>query len=180
MQVSKKITNHLRSFPGYPSLVSERDACGVGFLANLNQTASNQIVLSALNALTCMEHRGGCSADNISGDGSGVTLDIPWELFKSEGYQIPDTKLDNNDDNYCVAMIFLAPNDLNLIKKIFLWVLQEYNLELIGWRNVNTDSSVLGQQAKLNEPLVIQAIIKSINISQNRLDKYLYLSLIHI
>nr|YP_009297017.1 ferredoxin-dependent glutamate synthase [Ceramium japonicum]AOM66360.1 ferredoxin-dependent glutamate synthase [Ceramium japonicum] len=175
MQVSKEITNSLRSFPGYPSLVSERDACGVGFFANLNQTASNQIVLSALNALTCMEHRGGCSADNISGDGAGVTLDIPWELFRSEGYQIPDINFYNNNCNYCVAMIFLAPNDLNLIKKIFSWVLQEYDLELIGWRNVNTDVSVLGEQARLNQPLIVQAIIKSINLSQNILDKHLYI-----
>jgi glutamate synthase (ferredoxin) len=175
MQVSKKITNQLRNFPGYPSIVSERDACGVGFLANLNQQASNQIVVSALKALKCMEHRGGCSADNISGDGAGVTLDIPWELFKEEGYKIPNINLSNNDNNYCVAMIFLSPNDIELIKKVVLWVLEEYDLELVGWRNVKTNSSVLGEQAKLNEPLIIQAIIKSSKLSADALDKQLYI-----
>ena len=170
MQVSKKITNYLRRFPGYPTLVSERDACGVGFIANLNKKSTHNIVSSSLNALTCMEHRGGCSADSISGDGAGVTLDIPWELFIQEGYNI------SNDHNHCcVAMIFTSSNDLDLIKKIFTWVLEEYSLELIGWREVQTNSSILGIQAKINEPSIMQAIIKSKMSSGDVLEKQLYI-----
>ena len=175
MQVSKEFTKQLNRFPGYPSIVSERDACGVGFLANLNHKASNHIVSCALNALICMEHRGGCSADSISGDGAGITLDIPWELFRREGYSISDFSSSNHDSNYCVAMIFMSPDDCDLIKKIFSWVLEEYKLDLVGWRKVETDSSVLGVQAKSNQPLIIQAIIRSHDLSGDILDKNLYI-----
>lgn len=62
-------------------IISERGACGVGFIANLENKASHEIVKDALTALGCMEHRGGCGADNDSGDGSGVMTSIPWDLF---------------------------------------------------------------------------------------------------
>lgn len=62
-------------------ILAERDACGVGFIANLKNKASFEVVQDALTALSCMEHRGGCGADNDSGDGAGVMTRIPWELF---------------------------------------------------------------------------------------------------
>nr|YP_009300583.1 ferredoxin-dependent glutamate synthase [Campylaephora sungminbooi]AKU47502.1 ferredoxin-dependent glutamate synthase [Campylaephora sungminbooi]ALN11949.1 ferredoxin-dependent glutamate synthase [Campylaephora sungminbooi] len=175
MQVSKKFTSYLRRCPGYPAIVSERDACGVGFIANLNKKGSHNIVSSALDALTCMEHRGGCSADRISGDGAGITLDIPWELFIEEGYEIPINNIFNNQNNYCVAMIFMSSDNLDLIKKIFIWALEEYDLELVGWRKVKTNASILGTQAKYNEPTVMQAIIKSKRLFEDALDKQLYI-----
>lgn len=62
-------------------VISERGACGVGFIANLDNKASHQIVKDALSALGCMEHRGGCGGDNDSGDGAGLMTSIPWDLF---------------------------------------------------------------------------------------------------
>ena len=62
-------------------IVSERGECGVGFIAHLENEATHKIVNDALIALGCMEHRGGCSADNASGDGSGLMTSIPWDLF---------------------------------------------------------------------------------------------------
>lgn len=62
-------------------ILSERGACGVGFIANLENKASHHIVKDALSALGCMEHRGGCGGDNDSGDGSGLMTSIPWDLF---------------------------------------------------------------------------------------------------
>lgn len=56
---------------GLRSLVEERDACGVGFVADQQGRASHTLVEQALNALSCMEHRGGCCADRESGDGAG-------------------------------------------------------------------------------------------------------------
>ena len=62
-------------------ILAQRGSCGVGFIANLDNKGSHQIVQDALTALGCMEHRGGCGADNDSGDGSGVMTAIPWDLF---------------------------------------------------------------------------------------------------
>ncbi|MGL5806443.1 MAG: hypothetical protein ACRC11_13560, partial [Xenococcaceae cyanobacterium] len=62
----------LKPFNGQRWLVEERDACGVGFLAHREGKSSHKLIEQALIALGCMEHRGGCSADRDSGDGSGV------------------------------------------------------------------------------------------------------------
>jgi glutamate synthase domain-containing protein 1 len=63
-------------------ILAERDACGVGYIASLRNEASHKIVKDALTSLGCMEHRGGCGADNDSGDGAGVMTSIPWGLIK--------------------------------------------------------------------------------------------------
>lgn len=64
-------------------LVEERDACGVGFIADQKGRASHQLVVDTLTALTCMEHRGGCCADQESGDGAGIMTAIPWGLLQT-------------------------------------------------------------------------------------------------
>eukprot|EP00968_Pinguiococcus_pyrenoidosus_P005608 scaffold363_cov255-Pinguiococcus_pyrenoidosus.AAC.18 len=63
-------------------LGEERDACGVGFIAQESGDASNSILAKALEALDCMEHRGGCLADERSGDGAGVMTSVPWKLLR--------------------------------------------------------------------------------------------------
>jgi hypothetical protein len=66
--------------PGHSHLVDERDACGVGFVAQPG-AASHAVVQKALGALGCMEHRGACAADGSSGDGAGVLTEVPWPLL---------------------------------------------------------------------------------------------------
>ena len=86
-------------------MVEDRDACGVGFIASLNQKKTHRILKQALNALGCMEHRGATSADNVSGDGAGVSTDIPWKLFDKVDLE----KVTNIDGSIAsaVAQIFL-------------------------------------------------------------------------
>ncbi|MEO1180845.1 MAG: hypothetical protein AAFX51_08320, partial [Cyanobacteria bacterium J06636_28] len=67
---------------GPKSLVEERDACGVGFIADQQGRASHRLVADALHALSCMEHRGGCCADQDSGDGAGIMTAIPWKILQ--------------------------------------------------------------------------------------------------
>jgi len=171
MQASKYFTNQLSKLPGHPAVVHERDACGVGFIAQLNQEPSFDLISNALDALTCMEHRGGCSADNVSGDGAGITLQIPWNIFRQEGFSITESNL----NSYCVAMVFTSVDDLEQIKKIFTWVLEDYSLDLIGFRNVPVDISVLGKQAESTQPLILQVIVRSNALLNNDLEKQLYI-----
>ena len=176
MQVSKYFTHKLSQFSGYPSIVNERDACGVGFVANINSQPSNSIVKQALDALNCMEHRGGCGADSISGDGAGITTQIPWQILINDGFEIvQNSQSSKNILNYGVAMIFTSADDLDKIKKIFSWVLDEYQLHLIGWRKVPVNTAILGNESKFKSPLVIQCIVKSDQLSNKQLDKCLYL-----
>ena len=59
-------------------IIGEKDACGVGFIANVNGIESNWILKQSLKGLNCMEHRGGCGGDSDSGDGAGILCSIPW------------------------------------------------------------------------------------------------------
>nr|QCI07502.1 glutamate synthase [Malaconema sp.] len=170
MQLPKHFTHKLNYNLGYPFIVNERDACGVGFIAQIHEEASNSIIINALNALNCMEHRGGCSADNDSGDGAGITTQIPWNLFLLDFPQITKDHINKMG----IAMIFIDPEYLDVIKEIFSWVLAEHSLELIGWRTVPVNDSVLGKQAKKNQPLVMQCFVNSISNKNSNLENELY------
>ena len=89
-------------------IISERGACGVGFVANLENKASHKIIQDALTALGCMEHRGGCGADNDSGDGSGLMTSIPWDLFDNWANEQGIPSFDKLHAG--IGMVFL-PND---------------------------------------------------------------------
>lgn len=171
MQVSKSFTYKLSQYTGYPSIVAERDACGVGFIAQINQQPSHSLVLKAINALSCMEHRGGCSADRISGDGAGITTKIPWELLLD---CIPSNGL-KNLEGLGVGMLFLPDEQAKSIQKICQWVIEEQGFHLITWRNVPVDESVLGVQAKANQPLIKQCIVNSSTLRDNNLERQLYI-----
>nr|YP_009396355.1 glutamate synthase [Polysiphonia scopulorum]ARW65541.1 glutamate synthase [Polysiphonia scopulorum] len=170
MQISKRITSKLNHFWGLPALVSERDACGVGFIAQINDKPSYRVVSSALQALNCMEHRGGCSSDGQSGDGAGITTQIPWSLLNT---CFPEIEEDNSGTN-AVAMIFTISDHLDYVKNIFEWVLRDSQIIVIGWRIVPVDSSVLGNSSAANEPLTAQCLINSKSIDAKQLDKFLY------
>jgi glutamate synthase (ferredoxin) len=90
-------------------IIAERDACGVGFIASLKNEGSHSIVEAALTALGCMEHRGGCGADNDSGDGAGLMTTIPWQLlnrwFKENGLPPLD------ESHTGVGMVFLSKDE---------------------------------------------------------------------
>ncbi|PON63092.1 Glutamate synthase [Parasponia andersonii] len=141
-------------------ILSERGACGVGFIANLDNKASHQIVEDGLTALGCMEHRGGCGADNDSGDGSGVMTSIPWDLFNnwanSQGISTFD-KLHTG-----VGMVFLPKDDdlVKEVKKVIVNIFRQEGLEVLGWRPVPVNVSVVGYYAKETMPNIQQVFVK--------------------
>nr|YP_009396559.1 glutamate synthase [Vertebrata australis]ARW65745.1 glutamate synthase [Vertebrata australis] len=170
MQVSKKSTNKLGRFLGFPHAVNERDACGVGFVAQINHSPSRKIVSIALKALECMEHRGGCSSDGQSGDGSGITTQIPWNLLLSSS----EYSSEYFQSKLGVAMIFVSPNYIDDIKKVFEWILGQYKFRIIKWRIVPTNSKVLGINSLETEPSILQCLISCNNFNKATLDSILY------
>ncbi|KAL5812046.1 hypothetical protein ACOSQ3_026996 [Xanthoceras sorbifolium] len=141
-------------------IISERGACGVGFIANLENIASYEIVEDALTALGCMEHRGGCGADNDSGDGSGLMTSIPWDLFNNWAEK---QGIDSFDKLHTgVGMIFF-PKDGDLKKKAKEAVentFKQEGLEVLGWRPVPVNMSVVGYYAKETMPNIEQVFVK--------------------
>ncbi|WP_353931340.1 glutamate synthase-related protein [Okeanomitos corallinicola TIOX110] len=159
-------------YPGQRWLVEERDACGVGFIAHRQNIANHEILAKALDALTCLEHRGGCSADQDSGDGAGILTAIPWELFQQEGINI------SNNGNIAVGMIFLPQEQESAkkLKAIFEQVATEENLTVLGWREVPVSPEVLGVQARENQPYIEQVFLSSPDKSGDELEREMYLT----
>ncbi|KZV57862.1 Glutamate synthase 1 isoform 1 [Dorcoceras hygrometricum] len=141
-------------------IISERGACGVGFIANLDNRASHEIVKDALTALGCMEHRGGCGADNDSGDGSGVMTSIPWELFNSWASEQGMTAFDQMHTG--VGMVFLPKDDslLQQAQTVIMNIFKQEGLKVLGWRSVPVDTSVVGYYATKTMPKVMQIFVQ--------------------
>ncbi|XP_014489740.1 ferredoxin-dependent glutamate synthase, chloroplastic isoform X2 [Vigna radiata var. radiata] len=141
-------------------ILSERGACGVGFIANLENKGSHEIVKDALNALSCMEHRGGCGADNDSGDGSGLMTAVPWDLLDNWANKQGIASFDKLHTG--VGMVFL-PKDAQLLndaKKVIVNIFRQEGLEVLGWRPVPVNTSVVGYYAKETMPNIQQVFVK--------------------
>ncbi|BFG37858.1 hypothetical protein CerSpe_241320 [Prunus speciosa] len=141
-------------------IIAERGACGVGFIANLENKASHGIIEDALTALGCMEHRGGCGADNDSGDGSGLMSSIPWDLFDNWANKQGISSFDKLHTG--VGMVFLPKDDdlTKEAKKVVVNIFRQEGLEVLGWRPVPVNASVVGYYAKETMPNIQQVFVK--------------------
>ncbi|KAI0556369.1 Glutamate synthase [NADPH] large chain (chloroplast) [Gracilaria domingensis] len=168
MQASKYYNYQLNNLYKYPFMFSERDACGVGFITRIEHAPSHNIVKQALNSLNCMEHRGGCSADRVSGDGAGIMTQIPWRMLS-------DYVTDQKISQIGVAMLFMPKDKMESIQNIVEWVIGLNGLDFLKWRIVPVDENVLGVQAKANQPLVMQFFVRSKNLFGDTLEKSLFI-----
>jgi len=161
-------------YPGQRWLVEERDACGVGFIASVAGIATHELMEQALSALGCLEHRGGCSADQDSGDGAGLMTAIPWKLIEAWSTEakisMPPT------EQLGVGMVFLPQDEalVNQSRQIVEDVLKQENLTVLGWRVVPVKESVLGIQARENQPQIEQIIVTSPTQRGDELERTLY------
>ncbi len=135
------------------------DACGVGFIANVNGTRSHEIVALAVRAIGNLTHRGAVNADPMTGDGVGLTIQIPFELLEEYAARF-DRSLEHSDD-LVVAMTFLpSPEaDRPAARAILEEAADSCGLEVIGWRVVPTDPSVLGASALESLPGIEQLLM---------------------
>jgi len=173
------VKNHL-SIPGQFWLVEERDACGVGFIADIAGKASHDLIIKALRAVDCMEHRGGCSADKESGDGAGIMTAVPWALLEKDlvAKDMVDVSGILNGDRNAVGMIFLPqePEYQVLAKKVVAEIAAQEGLQILGWRVVPVRSQVLGNQAKANQPQIEQVIFADGKDGRASLERSLHLT----
>lgn len=152
-------------------LVGERDACGVGFLADRKGRRRHDTIQRALHALSCMEHRGGCGGDGVSGDGAGVMTAVPWELFESEG------ALQGKPSSSCgVAMVFLPQEEKDAleVQALLKKQVEAKGFEFLGWRDVPQNPAVLGQMALDALPTIRQAFVHHPELTGDELEAALY------
>lgn len=156
-------------------ILSERGACGVGFIANLKNEPSFKIIRDALTALGCMEHRGGCGADNDSGDGAGLMSSIPWDLYNTWASEQGLPSLSKSKTG--VGMIFL-PRDEKFMedaKSVITKILSEEGLEVLGWRPVPVNTSVVGYYAKETMPNIQQVFVNILEENSDDIERELYI-----
>ncbi|MRG85103.1 glutamate synthase large subunit [Salinibacillus xinjiangensis] len=135
----------------------ESDACGIGVIASIDGEQSHQMIQDAITILCRLEHRGGRGSDNHTGDGAGIMMQIPDELYREQWNQ----KLPQQGE-YAVGMLFL-PQEEHVRKKaesVVEQVINEEEHELIGWRTVPVVKSILSETAKSTLPYIRQVFIK--------------------
>ncbi|MEM8808685.1 MAG: glutamate synthase large subunit, partial [Cyanobacteria bacterium P01_G01_bin.38] len=153
----------------------ERDACGVGFIADQQGRASHQLVADALAALGCMEHRGGCCADQNSGDGAGIMTAVPWQLLQAWGDTCSTGPL--TPGQVGVGMVFLPQNAeaAQIVRGEFDKVVTQAGFEVLGWRQVPVAPETLGPLAREFQPQVEQVLVRSAHLGGDELERQLFL-----
>ena len=153
----------------------EHSSCGIGFIANLKGRKKHSVIIDALNLLGRMEHRGGTGFDIKSGDGAGILLQIPHELFLEEcpkaGIKLPKF------GDYGVGMTFFPKDEVKQAecKDIVERNLRKIGLPLLGYRMVPVDNSGLGRDSAETEPSIQQIFIgKPAGMSSEKFDRKLF------
>jgi glutamate synthase (NADPH) large chain len=152
---------------------NEHDNCGIGFVANIKGQQTNDIVRRGLEVLVNMTHRGAESSDNKSGDGAGILMQVPHEFCSSLGFSLP------NHGQYATGLVFLPKNDKEALacQEILNKNIIGEGLDLIGYRDVPVDSSVIGEIAKRTEPKIRQIFVtRQGNVEQDVFERKLYIA----
>ena len=151
----KRVDELLKSKRGLYDPANEHDACGVGMLVDIHGRKSHSIVDSALTVLENMRHRGAEGADNKTGDGAGILVQIPHEFILLQGIPVPEK------GHYGTGLVFL-PKD-QAAQKAFLQIIQEEveakGLTILCLRDVPVCSEILGKDALATEPAIKQLFI---------------------
>ncbi|MCH7979168.1 MAG: glutamate synthase subunit alpha, partial [Acidobacteria bacterium] len=137
----------------------EHDACGVGFVVDIQGRKSHALVEQALTVLKNLMHRGACGCEVNTGDGAGILLQIPHVFLKrvtgAAGIALP------NEGEYGAGLVFLPQDSAQRARcqETFEQIIGEEGQTLLGWRDVPTDDSPLGPSACATEPHIRQIFI---------------------
>ena len=136
----------------------EHDACGVGMVVNIHGNKSHELVDNALRVLENMRHRGAEGADNKTGDGAGILLQIPHEFILLQGIPVPEK------GKYGTGLVFLPKDEKKQseILSIMIEEIEREGLSLMHLRNVPTNPDCLGEAALSTEPVIKQIFVTGV------------------
>lgn len=138
----------------------EHDSCGVGFIVQMKGKKSHEVVEQGLTILLNIDHRGACGCEPNTGDGAGILIGMPDKFFQKVAANLKITLPELGQ--YAVGMIYTSPDAAQREKarEIFEAITTEEGLQVLGWRDVPTDNSSLGETAKASEPFMQQVFIQ--------------------
>ena len=154
---------------------NEHDACGMGFVVDLNGNKSHEIIRKGIEILVNLTHRGACGCDPETGDGAGILIQIPHEFFVREcrdiGFSLPEPGV------YGVGMMFLPvePQQRLMCEGIVERIAREEGLTVLGWRDTPIDSDAIGRTARATQPYIEQVFLRGAHeLTQDELERVLY------
>ncbi len=153
----------------------EHDACGIGFVVNINGAPSHQIVLNGLQILENLVHRGASGCDAETGDGAGLLIQIPHKFFAREakdlGFAVPDP------GEYGVAMCFLPVDRQQRLacEGVLERFTREEGLTALGWRDTPVEVNAIGRMARASQPYIEQFFVaRPPGITEDAFERKLY------
>ncbi|MBF0161289.1 MAG: glutamate synthase large subunit [Magnetococcales bacterium] len=154
------IHNSLPNKQGLYDPFLEHDACGIGFVANINGKKSHNIISVALELLVNLTHRGATGADPLTGDGAGLLMQLPDAFLRAEceplKIRLPA------EGQYGVGMVFLPKNPhlQESYRRHVEQIIVDEGQQMLGWRPVPISPDArIGYTAKASEPAVFQVFI---------------------
>ncbi len=152
---------------------NEHDNCGVGFIANIKGHKSHSIVKRGIEILCNLTHRGAVGADSLDGDGAGLMIQIPDAYYREVcDFDLPPA------GEFGSGMVFL-PQDSTCREaciKVLDRELADVGCTILGWREIKTDSSSIGRNARSVEPWVMQIFVGRGKVEVHKFDLMLYLA----
>lgn len=144
-----------------------KDNCGFGLIAHMQGEPSHHLLLTAIEALTCMTHRGGINADGKTGDGCGLLIQKPDQFLRAVAKESLGSEL---PEQYAVGMVFMGAEQAAsaAARQAFEAALEDQGLPLIGWREVPVDSSVLGPLALSCMPRIEQVFVSGEGLDEQQ------------
>ncbi len=165
--MARRHTTDFTKFPKFkrPTLYdpkNEKDSCGVGLVAHLKKQPSRQIVLDANEMLVRMSHRGGCGCEVNSGDGAGILVGMPDSYYRKVMQEECKVTL-GPMNSYGTGIVFLPKTEkgAEAAVEIFESEARSLGLKILGWRDVKTDNSALGETSIGTEPQMRQVFIEN-------------------
>ena len=154
---------------------NEHDACGVGFVANIEGRKSHDVVLKGIQVLINLTHRGACGCDPETGDGAGILIQIPHSFFDREctklGFTLPAP------GEYGIGMVFLPVDrqERMLCEGMLEKIAREHGLTVLGWRDTPINGEMIGRLARSSQPYIEQIFVRRApGMDQDALERKLY------
>ncbi len=148
----------------------------MGFVVNLKGQKSHDIIQKGIQILINLTHRGACGCDPETGDGAGITIQIPHQFFQKQcarlGFTLPAV------GEYGVGMVFLPVESNSRLRceGILERIAREEGLEVLGWRDTPVQGNAIGRLARSSQPYIEQIFIgRAPGMTQDELERALYL-----
>jgi len=155
----------------------EHDACGIGFVSQIQGKPSHDIIVKGIQVLINLAHRGACGCDPETGDGAGVLIQIPHRFFVREcgqlGFTLPPP------GEYGVGMTFLPvePHHRRECEGVIERVVREEGLGVLGWRDTPIDGTAIGRVARGSQPYIQQIFVaRGRGMTEEQLELRLYVA----